>query len=67
MISKPFWQSKTFWFNAAVLGATTLLNHRGIMAQLGLDADLQAMIIAGANLLLRLLTTTGVNAGIAKG
>src|SRR5579872_5781956 len=57
MLSKPFWKSRTFWFNAAVLSATWLLNHKGVMAQLGLDADAQAMLIAGANLVLRFLTT----------
>lgn len=56
-MGKPFWQSKTFWFNfvalVAALAATLGLD-------LGLTAEVQAQIVAGVmgvvNVALRFMT-----------
>jgi hypothetical protein len=55
--SKPFWKSKTIWFNVAVFFLTWLTAHSAILPALGANTQLQVSIISVANLILRYLTT----------
>lgn len=61
--AKPFWASKTLWVNAVALVAA-LAAAFGL--DLGLDAETQGTLVAGAlalvNIVLRLVTRTGVAA-----
>jgi len=60
---KSVFASKTLWINAIVIATTWLLNHKGIMADAGLDADTQVTILGIANFILRFVTTKGVTFG----
>lgn len=58
---KSIFASKTFWINTVVIGTTWFLNHKGIMASAGLDADTQVSILALVNLINRWFTHGSVN------
>jgi hypothetical protein len=55
-IAKPWYHSKTMWINGLVLVSSWFLNHHGIMAAAGLDADTQVTILAMVNLMVRWVT-----------
>lgn len=57
---KPWWQSKTIWFNGAAIGATWLVNHLGVLQAAGISPEVQTLLIAGINLVLRFQTTQAV-------
>ncbi len=56
-MSKPFWQSKTFWINLlAIVGALVGGDAMGAEVQ----AEVVAVIMGAVNLVLRYMTDTGV-------
>lgn len=61
--TKPFWASKTLWTNAIIFLAT-IAGAFGI--DLGLDAETQTSLVIGimavVNIILRLVTKSGVSA-----
>ncbi len=58
---KPWWKSWTVWCNVAIVASTWLLNHQGVMKAAGLDADMQGVVIAVANLILRFRTMQAIS------
>ena len=54
MITKPFWKSKTLFFN--VLAALVIVAGMLGYADFVPDADVMALVVAVANVVLRLLT-----------
>jgi uncharacterized membrane protein YadS len=56
MEKKSFWKSKTFWVNAISLVAIGLQTQFGFV----IDAEYQAMALAGINWVLRLITKQAV-------
>ena len=55
---KPIWQSKTFWANLALRLGGYLASNTGWLA--GVPAEAQIIIVGVINLVLRLVTKTGV-------
>ena len=60
--SKPFWASKTIWVNFIAFIASGAV---ALGFDLGLDAEAQASIVGGvmavANIILRLMTKSGIS------
>jgi len=53
---KSIFSSKTLWLNLAAAGVTYLLNHQGVLASWGLDADGVVLVISALNIANRFLT-----------
>ncbi len=53
-MSKPFWQSKTLWFN--VLAAGVFVAGSAGYADFAPDADVMAVVAAVLNVVLRFVT-----------
>jgi hypothetical protein len=53
---KSIFSSKTLWLNLIAAGVTYLLNHEGILATWGLDADGVTLVLAALNIANRFLT-----------
>lgn len=52
MNTKTLWQSKTFWVNLIAALSFLLQKETGTM----IDPDLQGLLLAGANIILRMIT-----------
>ena len=62
---KPFYQSITIWLNVLGLAAGWLLNHQGVFAAAGIDADTQLLILGFLNIVVRWkFTRTAINLGV---
>lgn len=58
MNTKNFLTSKTLWMNVALMIATYVLAHQGVLMQFGLDTDQIAMVIGAANMVNRVWGTS---------
>lgn len=60
VVVKPWWQSKTIWFNLAVLAATFLTDPSNELTTLGIDPRYAERGVAIGNLILRLVSTAQI-------
>jgi hypothetical protein len=65
-MKKPFWMSKTLWFNFLAGAATYLLNHSGAFSALGLTPEWQTTIILAVNVILRCVTNAPLTTRMTK-
>ena len=57
---KSMLASKTLIMNVALGIASFILNHQGALGPLGLDAQMQTLIVAIANIVMRFFTKTAI-------
>ena len=57
---KSMFASKTLIMNVAIAIATFILNHQGILTDLGITAQWQVYVVAGANFIMRIFTKTAI-------
>lgn len=55
---KTWFTSKTLWLNTIAVGLAWFLNHQGILAAAGLDAQTQVTILGIINFVNRFFTRT---------
>ena len=60
MNSKPWWQSRTLWFNALVVLATFLVDPSAQLETMGLPPETVVRIVAAANGILRIVSIGAV-------
>jgi hypothetical protein len=56
-MSKPFYQSKTFWFNLAVLVGTFLVDPNNDLETFGITSAWVQRTVAAGNIILRFAST----------
>lgn len=63
MDSKPFYASKTFWFNAALLTGTFLVDLPKELKELGVPESSAVMVATVGNMILRFLSVARITFG----
>ena len=56
-VAKRLRTSKTIWLNVGAMAVAYVLNHQGMLATWGLDADMQVVALAGLNVVNRFFTS----------
>jgi len=59
MEAKPFYESKTFWFNALFLAVAGMFGFGGFQPS-ALWVEIVAVVVAGVNIGLRLITASAI-------
>ena len=67
MLSKPWYESKTIWFNAVVMALSAIIymleGASGGAIDLGIPPEMVALALGIANLILRFVTVEAVTVG----